>query len=177
MKRGKGLERRTGLRANPEKTREFVQRGRVQLERSWIQGSKISGMRRASAAEGPLSPAAWREQAFVASGGRCVISGTRARNADDHRFDAHHILAKRELRARRLFGYVWDVRNALWILGSVHAGHEHPGVRDTRIPAEKLPPSVWEFCAELDELAGVQWATSYVLRAHPRRGGPAAVSH
>lgn len=169
MKRGKGLKRKTELRADVEKVREFMQRGRQPLERSELK-KRGGGTRRASAAEGPLSPVEWRRAVFEASGGRCVISGSKARNADDRRFDAHHPLAKRVLRERGLLGYVFDSRNGLWVRADVHAAHERPGVRDGRIPAEALPASVWAFCSELDALAGTQWATDTVLRAHPPAG-------
>lgn len=170
MKRGEPLKRSKPLRADVAKVREFLQRGRGSLERSGDRPRARTGFRKATAAEGPLTPAQWRQAAHDASGGRCSISGTRALNADDRRFDAHHPLSKRVLRERRLLGYVWDPRNSLWLRGDVHAAHEFPGVRDTRIPAERLRPSVWEFCAELDALEGTQWATQLVLRAHPPAG-------
>jgi hypothetical protein len=164
MKRGKPLERKTGLKADPEKTRAFIERGRGALQRTG------SGMRRVTAGEGPLTPAEWRAAVFAAAHGRCIISGTRARDLDDPRFQAHHILPKRVLRVRGLLSYVWDARNGLWLRADVHAAHEAPGVNDGRIPAYRLPTCVWEFCDELDALAGTHWATDLVLRAHPAAG-------
>lgn len=174
MKRGKPLKRRSGLKtrkrleADPEKVREFLRRGR-ELERSGFKRAR-SGFRRASSAEGPLTPREWWLAVFEASGGRCVMTGTRARDADDPRFHAHHPLAKRILRERGLLGHVWDPRNALWLRADVHAAHEQPGVRDSRVPAEKLGAGVWAFCSELDALEGSAWATELVLRAHPPAG-------
>lgn len=162
LKRRKRLEQRTHLKADVEKVREFLRRAKP-LERG-------GGMRRASAAEGPLTPAQWRRAVHDASGGRCIITGALARSVDDRRFDPHHVLAKRLLRDRGLLDHVWDSRNGVWISRQVHAEHESPGVRDTRIPAEKLPPYVWQFCAELDLLDGSGWATAAVLRAHPPTG-------
>jgi hypothetical protein len=167
LKRGsKRLERRTELRADVDKVREFLRRAKP-LERT-------GGMRRATAAEGPLTPAAWRQAVHDLSGGRCIITGALARNAADRRFDPHHPLAKRLLRDRGLLDHVWDARNGIWITRAIHAAHEHPGVRDSRIPARALPRSVWEFCAELDALDGTGWATAAVLRAHPPTGSSRA---
>jgi hypothetical protein len=114
--------------------------------------------------EGPLSPAEWRRAVFDASGGRCIITGARARDAEDRRFHAHHLVPKRELRARRLYGRVWDPRNGVWLRREVHMRHEDA---IERVPAAALPASVWQFCAELDALEGTEWATRMVLRAHP----------
>lgn len=163
LKRGsKRLERRTELRADVDRVREFLRRAKP-LERT-------GGMRRATAAEGPLTPSAWRQAVHDASGGRCIITGALARNAEDRRFDPHHVLPKRMLRDRGLLDRVNDPRNGIWLRRDVHAAHESPGVRDTRIPAERLPARVWQFCAELDVLDGTGWATAAVLRAHPPTG-------
>lgn len=172
VKRGKPPQRKRPLKADVEKVREFLQRGRQPLERSGLRRSK-SGFRSPDAREGPLTPAAWRQAVHDASEGRCVITRSRALNADDRRFEAHHPLAKRELRSRGLHGYVWDARNGVWLRGDVHRGHEDAF---ERVPAEKLPASVWEFCAELDALAGSGWATAWVLRYHPAAGN-SGISH
>jgi hypothetical protein len=125
--------------------------------------------------EGPLSPEEWRRVVANTSGLTCTVSGTRARNAFDPLFDAHHIVPKSLLRARGLHAFVWDPRNGLFVLGSVHAAHSHVG-GDRRIARECLPGSVWEFAAELDALAGTGWASACVERFHPSRGGLAASS-
>jgi hypothetical protein len=164
LKRGKGLERKSGLKADAEKVREFLNRGRRELERS-----PMPRKRKQRPVEGPLSPAEWRVQVFEASGGECIITGSRARDADDPDFHAHHCLPKRELRARGLYGRVWDPRNGVLLRTDVHERHEH-GARRVRVPHTALPASVWEFCRELDELAGTRWASDFVLREHPVRG-------
>lgn len=168
MKRGKPLKRRRRLKADPETVREFMQRGRQELERAELKSRPKRRPR-----EGPLTPAQWRQAAFEASEGRCIISGARAFNADDRRFHSHHILAKRDLRARKLHGWVWDPRNALWLRRDVHAQHE---LAVRRVPAMFLPASVWDFCDELDALEGSRWATELVLRAHPP-AGHSRISH
>lgn len=152
--------KRRPLRANPEKVREFMQRGRQEIERAPIR-RKV----RDRPPEGPLTPAEWRKRVFDASEGRCLLTAARALHAADRRFHAHHPLPKRELRARGYFGWVWDPRNGAWLRRDVHARHE---LAFERVPADRLPASVWEFCAELDALEGTRWATALVLRAHPR---------
>lgn len=159
MERRKPLKRNKELRADADKVREFLNRSRQPLKRT-----PMRSRGRDRPPEGPLTPAQWREAVFKASDGRCIISDARARNADDRRFHAHHPLAKRILRDRSLYGWVWDARNGLWLRRDVHASYE---LRATPISAERLPASVWEFCAELDALEGTEWATQLVLRAHP----------
>lgn len=176
MKRGgplrrSELKRGRELRADAEKVREFLRRGRGSLERAPLK--RTGGMRRASRAEGPLTPAGWRQAVHDASEGRCLMTGTRSRDVDDPRFHPHHCLAKRELRARGLLGYVWDARNGIWVSADVHERHENAS---KRIPAERLPRSVWEFCSELDALDGTAWATALVLRVHPP-AGLSGISH
>jgi hypothetical protein len=165
MKRGKPLKRKTELKADAEKAREFMQRGRQQLER----GNGLRRKVRERPAEGPLTPREWQAAVFEASEGRCVITGSRAREVDDPAFHAHHPLPQRQLRARGLHGCLWDPRNGILLRRDIHERHEH-GARRIRVPHTALPASVWEFCAELDELAGTKWATDLVLREHPVRG-------
>lgn len=157
LKSGKPLERGKPLRPDPAKVQAFLR--------------KHGGIKRKPAparpVEGPLSPAEWRKRVFDASGGRCIITGARARDVEDRRFHAHHVLSKRELRARRLHRYVWDARNGVVLRADVHERHENAF---ERVPHTALPGAVWEFCAELDALDGTSWATSLVLRLHPVRG-------
>lgn len=170
MKRSR-LKRKTELKANPEKplrpdpekVREFLRRGRESGSKS-LRAAAVRSVRAGRPAEGPLDPATWRQNVFAASAGRCIVSGSRARDADDRRFHAHHMLPKGELRARGLFGHVWDDRNGILVSQRVHMRHEG-GYR--RIPRELLPARVWAFAKELDELDGTSWATSLVERLHP----------
>lgn len=167
LRRSGGLKRTSGLRPggnlkrSVEAAREFLHRSRQPLRRTPLRSRP-----KARTPEGPLTPAQWRQAVFEASGGACIISGARARDADDRRFHAHHILPKRELRARGLFGWVWDARNGAWLRADIHELHESPGVSSSRVPAAKLPGAVWGFCRELDELEGSEWATQLVLRVH-----------
>jgi hypothetical protein len=163
LSRGKGLSRKSELKADVEKVREFMQRGRQDLQRS-AKKSARSGFRRWTEAEGPLTPGEWRKHAFEASGGRCIITGARALDADDPRFQAHHLLPKRTLRSRGLFAFVWDPRNAVWLS---NIAHELLEKRSVHLRYSRLPVTVWGFCRELDALEGTQWATELVRRAYP----------
>lgn len=164
------MERKKPLRADPAKVRAFLQRGRGALKRTdSLTRSGFSAKRKVAPIEGPLTPAEWRRQVFAASGGRCTVTGARARDADDRRFHAHHVLAADSLRKRRLFAYVWDARNGLWIAELPHMAHEHSG-GEHRIAREHLPASAWLFAAELDALAGTEWATAKLEREYPASG-------
>lgn len=169
LKRGSSkLSREKPLGAKAEKVREFMQRAR---EKSNLTRVELARRPRVRPQEGPLDPRSWQLAVFASSGGRCIISGARARDADDPRFHAHHPLPKRTLRDRGLHAHVWDPRNGAWIRSDLHEHHESPGVRpEHRIGRAALPPAVWEFCAELDALDGTQWATALVERLHPAAG-------
>lgn len=160
---------RAPLRSDREKTAAFVQRGREAGARVLAAAARAAAKERSVRVEGPLSPGDWREAAFRSSGGRCIITGSRARDVDDRRFHVHHAVPKDELRARGLFGHVWDPRNAVWLRADVHLAHEHAG-GDRRVPRERLPASVWEFAQEMDGTDGTSWATMIVARAHPAAG-------
>lgn len=167
------MERKKPLRADPEKVRAFVQRGRAGgLERSPIKRRSATASvakREVAVLEGPLDPAVWQRRVFAASGGACVVSGARAHDADDPRFHAHHPLAQDALRKRALYGWLWDERNGILVAEAIHMAHEHKG-GEARISREVLPACVWEFCAELDAIAGTHWATENVRRKHPAAG-------
>jgi hypothetical protein len=162
VKRGGPLKRKTELRAKPEKVRAFVQRGRASGARS-LRTSAIAAARIERPREGPLDAASWRRAVFAASGGRCMITGARARDADDPRFHVHHPLPKGVLRARDLYAHVWDPRNGVWLSQRAHERHENA---TERIGWILLPASVWAFCREMDALDGTQWATMLVRRLH-----------
>lgn len=166
------MKRNKPLRADPAKVRAFVQRGRGGLERSGFRRSAakaLAAKREVRALEGPLDPAEWRRQVFEASGRRCVVTGTRARDAADDRFHAHHPVSQDALRRRGLYGRLWDPRNGVLVAEEIHMGHEHTG-GEARIPREKLLQSVWDFARELDAEDGTSWATEHVKRKHPAAG-------
>jgi hypothetical protein len=140
------IQRHRPLRADPEKVREFLRRGRENRRRRTI--------------EGPLTAAEWRAATYAAAAGRCIVTGARARNVDDRAFHAHHGLPASALRSHGHFDRVFDSRNGLWIARDVHLRGigRHPD-----IPRVALPGLLWEFAAELDAREGTQWAT-YLLR-------------
>lgn len=167
--RGRAASARS-LRADEARLREFAARAQVSGAESLRKSARTGRARtvaRRKESEGPLSPAQWRAAAYEASGGLCIITGTRAYGPDDPSFDAHHPLPKRELRARGLAGFVWDARNAVWL---AERAHERQELAFVRVPGELLPAAVWAFCAELDALDGSEWATALVERMHPATG-------
>lgn len=165
------LERHKRLKSDPAKLRAFVQRGRdsSSLERGELKRrrpKRSPAKRGVAVVEGPLSPAEWKRRVFVTSGGQCVVSRSRAYDVDDPRFHAHHPVSQSSLRQRGLQGWLWDERNGMLVTRTIHMAHEHTGGK-SRIRREFVPVSVWEFCAELDALAGTSWATEHVNRRHP----------
>lgn len=174
VKRGGPLKRSSGLHVDPAKVRAFVERGRAELARAPLvnraspgRSGTLRASRTAKPPEGPMTPDEWRRAVYVASGGRCTMTASRARDADDPRFHAHHVVPKRELRARGLYSWVWDARNGAWLWADAHERHENAS---QRVPSGRLPPAVWMFCAELDEMDGSEWATALVQRLHPATG-------
>lgn len=170
------MDRKKRLRADPEKVREFLQRGRGQLSRGQglargepLKRTRLSAKRGKRVVEGPLDPASWRRQVFAASGGICIVSGSRATGVDDGHFHAHHIIAAQQLRKRGLYGLVWDPRNGLWLAELPHMAHEHTG-GSHRLSRDLLPAAVWDFAGELDGLAGSEWASAYLERTYPTAG-------
>lgn len=199
MRRTGPPKRKKALRSKPETTRDFIDRGRSSLgrdgERSRLARSALNrptplpgntgtgkdpmsptakspGRKTPQRPkEGPLTPGAYRRAVCRAARKRCMVTGRVARNADDARFDAHHPLPKRELRARGLYAHVFDERNGMWVDKIAHANHENAS---PRFPRDTVPESAWEFAAEMDKLArrgdGPQWATELVKRFHPAAG-------
>lgn len=159
--------RAAGLSRDPMKMQEFVRR-RTKPMRRQAQGAAAKAAKRRG--EGPLTPTCWRLSVALASEMRCMVTGTRADDPFDPLFDAHHPVPKRELRARGLHEFVYDPRNGVFVLHAIHWDHEYSPDVSKRIPREALPASVWEFCRQLDELAGSQWATAMVERKHPAAG-------
>lgn len=168
MKRGEGPKRRKRLGADPEKVREFMQRGRGALGRGRPAGDRRSAPKKKKPQrppEGPLTPREWQLAVFKASAGRCTVTNTRARDPDDPRFHAHHPVPKQTLRRRGLHDRVWDPRNGMLVLATLHADHEF--APDYRIPGERVPDSAREFAAELGP-----WAVDLLDRLHPNTRRP-----
>lgn len=155
------------LTPDPEKVRAFQQRGRESGAKSLRESARAGARARAELKEGPLDAGSWRREVYTASGGRCIVTNAEARDADDRRFHAHHCVPKDELRALGLHAHVWDPRNGVWVTARVHMRHE---AAFSRIPRELLPASVWEFAQEMDRLLGTEWATYEVERTHPATG-------
>jgi hypothetical protein len=144
-------------RSSPAKTRAWRERSAGKLRQ------KRPG--KPEPVEGPLSASEWEQAAWDAAPRVdgvpvCAVTGKPLNRLRDH---AHHAVQKQELRRRGLYLYVWDPRNAVYVLADVHGPHEFTG-GPHRIPREALPESVWEFARELG-----QWAEAHVERHHPER--------
>lgn len=150
------MRRRKGLGADPEKVREFIQRGRGQLARKPMRRTK----RPQRPEEGPLSPREWFDEVWELSKGLCTV--TRTRVPRELRYTRHHPLPKRVLRDRGLHHLVWDPRNGVLVQPKVHRQHEN-GTK--RIPYEALPQRCKDFAAELGP-----WAEDRLKQCHPPTG-------
>lgn len=169
MKRGKPLKRKTGLRADPEKVREFkaraapLKRGSKGLARGEglargkrpPKGSNSSD-RRKTAPAGPLSPLEWRRTVWELDGGRCVMCGTAVpRDADRWTWQAHHPIEKQKLPPERKY----DPRNGVVTCRRCHERHTS---WTEVIPGSRLPARCYAFARELGDRG-----LSLVNRAHP----------
>lgn len=168
LKRKKGLEQGKALGADPEKVREFMQRGRAtRLTRSDVlrQGrARPKASRPADGvilAEGDTAPSRWRCTVLLWDNGRCVNCGAGPFFADQDRWtwQAHHPVHKQILAEARK----WDPRNGVTLCRRCHERHES---WTERIPLAKLPARCVEFATELGAAV-----VSVLERAHPTDGG------
>lgn len=168
MKRGPGPRRKTALRADPAKTRAFVDRGRsfafakAKLKPAPVRKPHVADPTRAEMW-------AWRVAVWQLDEGRCTVTGLVCWGPEDRRFHAHHVLSQHELRARGLREYRADPRLGVWLSDDAHERHENAS---RRVPWTALPARVWDVARELDGLAGTAWATELILRLHPTRRAP-----
>lgn len=153
LKRSKGLDRKGAPKPDPEKVREFLQRGRGQLDRA---GQGLRKTRRKRPPEGPLDPATWAKTVRATSANRSILPPhTRVTSRDF----PHHVIPKQELRRRGLFDRVWDPRNGVAVTLGEHDEHERA---HRRIPRRCLPESVFEFARECGP-----WALDYIDKTYP----------
>lgn len=138
--------RRTALKRNPEKVRDWQRRSRVRLART---RRTLDANERAAKA---------RFDAAV-QGRACVVCGTRRSE-----MTGHHAIEAQFLRGSWP-EFEWDPRNAVpvcpwWVDAACHGDH-HAWMR--RIPRGRLPASVETFADDL----GLRW---YLDRFYgPRR--------
>lgn len=169
LKRKKGLEPGKPLGADPEKVREFIQRGRAtSLSRSDAlrQGRTAPKASRGSdrpvaPREDQVAPWRWRCTVLLLDHGLCVMCGAGPFFADQDRWtwQAHHPVHKQILPEERK----WDPRNGVVLCRRCHERHE---TWTARIPREKLPARCMEFATELGAAV-----VSVLERAHPTDGG------
>lgn len=163
-----------GLRADPEKVREFLRRGRQPLERGEGLSRRPkpaarpvppraplnSGERPERPPEGPLKPSEWRGMVWVLDEGHCRMCGKWLNpGGDSWAWHAHHAIEKQELRRRGLYHLVWDPSNGVLLCRRCHEQHT---AALPRVPGEKLPQRVRTFAERLGD-----WAVYALERAHP----------
>lgn len=166
MKRSGPPERRKGLDADPEKVREFVQRGRQSSRLSRATGPKRGKTpRKGSRAStgrtlGPLDPDRWRRAIWELCEGCCAGCGVYVPWRVTRPINFHHPIPKAKLPPERRF----DPRNGVVVCADCHANQE---VASHRIPGENLPESVFNFARELGS-----WAVSVLDALHPKATQP-----
>lgn len=176
------MKRRTPLRADPEKVREFRERAQAKA-REAAKDRPSAALRRSTELtrgngpakaprrsdrpqpiEGPLTPGAWRAEVWRLDGGRCVGCGEEVPlDADLWVWQAHHALPKQRLRRAGLHHLVWDPRNGVTLCKRCHERHESA---ISRIPGAKLPRRVFAFVLELGT-----WAPDALEVLHPQEPG------
>lgn len=163
LARGDSELKRTEFKAKPPKT---PPKPRKPLARAAAPKPKVragDGRRQAAPVPvGPLSPGAWREEVWRRCGGRCVMTGIAVPlDANLWCWQAHHCVPKHVLPPERKY----DPRNGVVLLTRAHSRHE---TATERVPAERLPASVFIFAEEVGGSALARLAVQ-----HPR-SSPAA---
>lgn len=151
--------KRTPLRADPEKVREWLRKSRKPLARKTRLaplGRRAARLRASEPDIGPLAPLEWRRAVYAACGGRCVMTG-RLLSAwgDSWSWHAHHCVPKHKLPPDRRY----DPRNGVLLARTAHEDHTS---RKRTVPLDRLPASVLEFAVELGD-----WAVLALEREHP----------
>lgn len=176
MKRGRGPKRRTRLRADPGKVREFEARAREKTDRKG-RGALVPGQVGEKPPTPTPSPRGRVEfRGPLLAGRACVKCLSRGRSA--RAVNWHHWVPQQQLRvyvrglrldedARRglLRRLLHDGRNISPVCGTCHDSHEAPGVGSERFSADDVPSSAREFAAEL----GPEWVER-LRRAYPAAG-------
>lgn len=136
MKRGAPLKRTTPLKADPEATRVFVQRGRGKLNRrDWRARNPPPRKTSLPGARG------WTQRVFTLYGNRCVVCGERAVQGH-HAVERSVILSARHLTQTEREALAYDARNGVPVCLRDHERHTNAVAR---IPFACLPPAVVEW--------------------------------
>ena len=178
MKRSGPPRRKKELRADPEKTRAFVQRSRenstlgrsdgLSRGKTPARASKpVDRPKRPEPEEGPLTPARWRYEVWALDQGVCRGCGAGPFRLDDDAWvwNAHHCIPKTVLRARGEHGRVWDPGNGIVLCRRCHEAHH--GIRPVR--AHRLPERARTFAVSIGT-----WAEDVLDRQHPAGDAPAS---
>lgn len=155
MKRGRPLERRTGLsqkgKGGPNPPRVSPQL----THRNYGGGGR------------PKPSRGWRAQVFAMHGKVCATHDREA-------VHAHHVITQQalvdHLRAklrddRALKLILSDPRNGMPLCKECHDAHHHPAVNDGRLPYATLKPCHLEFAATY----GLEW---WLEKHYPREAPP-----
>lgn len=189
------MKRKKPLKADPEKVREFLNRGRGSLSRASAGLKRSTGPKRGKGPPNPSRPpegaeGVLRDRVWELDSGRCVGCGKRVgRHAGPRVWAAHHCLAKQTLRKRAStivlgrqefparYGdlraeadrlaeeWISDPDNCVLLCTKCHMNHESGGPH--RVPAEKLPARVGDFAYRLGP-----WAEDLLHRSHPSQDQP-----
>ncbi len=132
------LKRTSALKADPAKTKAFVERGRGGLARTRNTISR--------AAPTPPLPGArgWTRRVFALYGDRCVICGKKAVHAH-HAVAKQVVLAEWHLTPQQRAALAYDERQGVPCCFFHHMAHEGGS---ERIPFGKLPPQVVAWAIE-----------------------------
>ena len=149
------LRRSKPLKADPEKTREWLVRSRAKRPAKRVKRipPRPTG--------GALTPLEWREAVWHLCEGRCIATGVYVPiDAESWTWNAHHCIKSQSLK-RHSISPTADPRAGVVLHTRAHEAHT---TRAKTIPYEALPLYVVEYAAELGP-----WAELALEREHPKK--------
>lgn len=173
--------KRSGIKANPDSVRKWVQKSRTALARNPEKGLTRAGrISPVSPTKQPRRPGYSYDEfvllvCFTRKRGiyerkACAVCGERAT-------DAHHVIAKQriEAMAHRLgvtvqekVALLMDPHNGLALCSRCHDRHEHSPARNAKVSFWKLSVHNIEFAGSLDRRLGTEECAVYLERNYPR---------
>lgn len=135
------MKRTTPLKADPAKTRAFVQRGRSKLKRGDWRATNPPPRRADKRLPGARG---WTQRVFAIYGRQCIVCGARAVHGH-HAVARQTILSARHLSPEERALLAYDARQGVPICERCHSRHE---LAVARIPFERLPAPVVAWALE-----------------------------